>query len=54
MFETAMKLLHLTYEDKKRIIMVGNNLERYCGCQPFWDYFCIYQMESAVSDGAEK
>lgn len=28
MFETAMKLLHLTDEDKKRIIMVGNNLER--------------------------
>ena len=26
MFETAMKLLHLTDEDKKRIIMVGNNL----------------------------
>ena len=25
MFETAMKLLHLTDEDKKRIIMVGNN-----------------------------
>ena len=24
MFETAMKLLHLTDEDKKRIIMVGN------------------------------
>ena len=28
MFETAMKLLHLTDEDKKRVIMVGNNLER--------------------------
>ena len=28
MFEAAMKLLHLTAEDKKRIIMVGNNLER--------------------------
>ena len=28
MFEMAMKLLHLTDEDKKRIIMVGNNLER--------------------------
>lgn len=28
MFETAMKLLNLKEEDKKRIIMVGNNLQR--------------------------
>lgn len=54
MFETAMKLLHLTDEDKKRIIMVGNNLERDIVGQIVWNYFCIYQMESAVSDGAEK
>lgn len=28
MFETAMERLHLTEKDKKRIIMVGNNLSR--------------------------
>lgn len=53
MFETAMKLLHLTDEDKKRIIMVGNNLERDIVGATVLDYFCIYQMESEVSDGAE-
>ena len=34
MFETAMKLLHLTDEDKKRIIMVGNNLCHFRSAEP--------------------
>ena len=28
MFQTAMNLLHLTEEDKRRVIMVGNNIKR--------------------------